>query len=76
MHSWKPRRTRSAGEISASCFSSRPKMRVDVIDLAGNEEFGEAGESDGFVMQVLSVGADPTKGNDTIRCEVSHTSQA
>ncbi|MBA3843895.1 MAG: hypothetical protein H0X39_14995 [Actinobacteria bacterium] len=47
-----------------------------MIDLAGNEEFGEAGESDGFVMQVLSVGADPTKGNDTIRCEVSHTSQA
>ncbi|MBA3565480.1 MAG: hypothetical protein H0W31_01340 [Actinobacteria bacterium] len=51
-------------------------MRVDVIDLAGNEGLGEAGESDGLVMQVLSVGADLTRGDDTISCEDSHTSQA
>ncbi len=75
MQSWKPSQTRSAGEINACCFST-PEMRVDVIDLAGNEGLGEAGESDGLVMQVLSVGADLTRGDDTISCEDSHTSQA
>ena len=47
---------------------STPETRVDVIDLAGNEEVGEPGESGGVVIQVLSGSVDLTSGDDTINC--------
>ena len=69
MKSWRLKSDEIAMTARRELFST-PATRVDMIDLAGNEEVGEAG--DGVVVvvviQVLSGSVDVTSGDETISC--------
>ena len=54
MQSWKLK-SDEIGKTGQRALSSTAETRVDVIDLAANEEFGDAGFSGVVVIQVLSA---------------------
>lgn len=67
MKSWKLKSDEIGGTGRRELFSTS-ETRMDVIDLAGNEEVRDPGESGGVVIQVLSGNVDLTSGDDTISC--------
>lgn len=68
MQSWKLK-SDEIGRTGQRELLSTAGTRWDVVDLAGNEEHGEAGDSGVVVIQVLGGSVDLTSGDDTIRCE-------
>ncbi len=67
MKSWRLKSDEIARTGRRELFSA-PETRVDVIDLARNEEMGEAGGSGSVVIQVLSGSVDLTSGDETVSC--------
>jgi quercetin dioxygenase-like cupin family protein len=68
MQSWNLKRPAVTGSRGARELFSTSETRVDVIDLARNEELGEAGDGGRVVIQVLGGSVDLTIGDDTTTC--------